>query len=263
MGYKIYAKALQLRLQPVLMETISFDQSVFLPLRFILDNLVLTQETMDWAEQSDQALLFLKLDFSKAYDMVDWGCLFRVMEKMGFPLEFIHMVSLFFCDATAVVKVNGTPSPLFAIERGVRQGCPLAPYLFLIIAEILNTMVTKEMELGSVQDISLPVLGRHQIMAQYADDTSFTLLGDEEKVKNLIHILKTFCAASRLVLNWAKSCGYWKSNRLPDRPIWTNDQVGVTWASNTSVSKLLGARSVSTSPLRMSTISSTIDSRKN
>ena len=72
LGYKIYAKALQLRLQPVLMELISPDQSAFLPLRFILDNLLTTQEIMAWAESSNQPLIFLKLDFSKAYDMVDW-----------------------------------------------------------------------------------------------------------------------------------------------------------------------------------------------
>lgn len=160
MGYKIFAKALQLRLQPVLMEVISFDQSAFLPMRFILDNLILTQETMAWAEQSNQALLFLKLDFSKAYDMVEWGCLFRIMQKMGFPAEFIHLVSLLFQDAAAVLKGNGTSSPIFNIERGVRQGCLLAPYLFLIVVEVLNTMVTEEMKQGNVQGISLPFLDR-------------------------------------------------------------------------------------------------------
>jgi hypothetical protein len=65
-AYKLYAKTLQLRLQPVLMEIISQDQSAFLPLRFILDNILLTHETIDWAEHSGQLLVFLKLDFSKA-----------------------------------------------------------------------------------------------------------------------------------------------------------------------------------------------------
>lgn len=77
-------------------------------------------------------------------------------------------------------------------------------------------------------------------MAQYADDTSFTLLGEETEVRNLIHTLKTFCLASDLVLNSTKSNGYWKSPNSPIRPDWTND-LGVTWASNEEVSKLLGA----------------------
>jgi hypothetical protein len=57
------------------MEMISFDQSAFFPMRFILDNILLTSETMVWVEQTGQPFIFLKLDFSKAYDMVDWGFL--------------------------------------------------------------------------------------------------------------------------------------------------------------------------------------------
>ena len=74
------------------------------------------QETLAWAEFSNQSLLFLKLDFSKAYDMVEWGCLFKIMSAMGFSEEFIGMVQLLFRDASATVKVNGAPSQLFRIE---------------------------------------------------------------------------------------------------------------------------------------------------
>jgi hypothetical protein len=76
-AYKRFAKVLQLRLQPVVMELVSPDQSAFLPLLFILDNLLLTMETMAWAKASQQPLIFLKLDFSKAYDMVEWGFIFN------------------------------------------------------------------------------------------------------------------------------------------------------------------------------------------
>lgn len=65
-AYKIFAKALQIRVQPILMEIISSDQSAFLPMRYILDNIFLTHETIDFAKCSRQPLLFLKLDFSKA-----------------------------------------------------------------------------------------------------------------------------------------------------------------------------------------------------
>ena len=150
LGYKIYAKALQLRLQPVLMDVISPDQSAFLPLRFILDNLLITQETMAWAESSNQPLIFLKLDFSKAYDMVDWQCMYKILEKLGFPQVFIKIVSLLFHDALACVKLNGEPSPYFPIQRGIRQGCPLAPYLFFIVVEVLNAMASQEMRVGRV-----------------------------------------------------------------------------------------------------------------
>jgi hypothetical protein len=149
LNYNFFAKTIQLRLQPILMEVISCEQSAFLPLRFILDNILLTQEMLVWAEQSQQALLFLKLDFSKAYDMVDWDFLFGAMGAMGamgFPGEFINFLKLLFRDATACDKVNGSLSESFRIERGVRQGCPVAPYLFFIATELLNVMVATEME---------------------------------------------------------------------------------------------------------------------
>jgi hypothetical protein len=240
LSYKIFAKALQLRLQPILSEIISSEQSAFLPLRFILDNILLTQETIAWAGQSKQDVIFLKLDFSKAYDMVEWDFLFGAISGMGFPDEFIKMVQLLFTDAEACVKVNGSLFDSFSIKRGVRQGCPLAPYLFIIAAEVLNMMVKAEVVSGHVKGIELPCGNRQQIIAQYADDTSFTLRGEEESVRNLIYLLETFCAASGLVLNWRKSCGYWKSHLTWFRPQWT-DLLGITWAEEDDVSKLLGA----------------------
>jgi hypothetical protein len=73
--------------------------------------------------------LFLKLDFSKAYDIVDWSFMFEALVAFGFPREFVLMIKILFQDVGARVKVNGVLSESFTINRGVRQGCPVAPYL--------------------------------------------------------------------------------------------------------------------------------------
>jgi hypothetical protein len=117
--YKIFAKALQIRLQPILREVIDHDQSAFLPMRFILDNIFLTHETLHHAKSSSQPLVFLKLDFSKAYDRVDLCFLFSAMEAMGFPLDFIELVRLFFRGAQARVNVNGRSTAYFPVQQGV------------------------------------------------------------------------------------------------------------------------------------------------
>ena len=171
------------------------------------------------------------------------------MAEFGLPGEFITWTKLLFQDATASVKINGSPSPAFAIERGVQQGCPLAPYLFFIIAEVLNAMVKRGVKLGDIKGIKLPG-NREQITDQYANDTSFTLADEEEPVRNLIHTLNTFCLASGLVLNWQKSCAYWK--RAVIHPGWT-DLLGVVWARGDEVSKLLGT------PFGMSITSGDVD----
>ena len=82
------------------MEVMSFDQLAFLPMRFILDNILLTHEIMEWAKYTGQPLIFLKLDFSKAYYMVDWSFLFQTMGAIGIPQGFIHMTKILFCNAT-------------------------------------------------------------------------------------------------------------------------------------------------------------------
>jgi hypothetical protein len=119
----------------------------------------------------------------------------------------------------------------------VRQGCPLALYLFLIAAEVLNAMVKQGMALGEVKGIKL--LGRkEQVKAHYANDTSFMLSCEEASVRRLVQILNTFCLASGLVINWQKSNAYWKTAGNIPRPAWT-DQLGVVWAKGGEVSKLL------------------------
>jgi hypothetical protein len=106
-GYKLFTKVLQLRLLLVLMEIISFDQLAFLPMKFIINYILLIHETLEWGEFTHQPLVFLKLDFSKAYDMVDLNFLFSAIEILGFPEEFILMTRMFFKDAFVCIKING------------------------------------------------------------------------------------------------------------------------------------------------------------
>jgi hypothetical protein len=126
-SYKIFAKALQLKLQPMLRYVISLEQTTFLPLRFILDNIVLTQETINWASTSRQPSIFLKLYFSKAYDKISWRFLFQAMKALNISKKFIEWVKLLFTNASAAVNLNGSSGGNFKREREVRQGCPLAP----------------------------------------------------------------------------------------------------------------------------------------
>jgi hypothetical protein len=119
-AYKIFAKTLQIRLQGLLPDIIHEDQSAFLPLRFILDNVLIQHETISWANDSQQDLMLLKLDFTKVYDVVTWRFLFAAMRKLGIPQGFLHMVQLLFQDAKAAVSINGEVTEQFAICRGVR-----------------------------------------------------------------------------------------------------------------------------------------------
>lgn len=136
-AYKISAKVLQLRLQIILMEVVDADLTAFMPLCYILDNVLLVQETLDWAKCSNQTVVFLKQSFAKAYDKVGWDFMFLALEKLGMALEFIDLARLLFKNAEAAVCLNGSITGSFRIKRGVRQGCPLSTSSYLLWSQDL------------------------------------------------------------------------------------------------------------------------------
>lgn len=101
-------------------DVISLEQTAFLPLRFILDNIVLTQETLHWAKASKRPSIFFKLDFSKAYDKISWHLLFHAMRASNICDEFIERVKLLLVNVTTAVNLNGNLGGSFKIERGVK-----------------------------------------------------------------------------------------------------------------------------------------------
>jgi hypothetical protein len=113
-----------------MVEVIFPNQSTFLPLRYILDNIVLMQETISWAKTSKQQLILFKLDSAKAYDSVSWDFLFKSMEAMGIGCQFIRLTKLLFVRAEASMCVNEEPSRLFEIKREFDKDVPLFPTFF-------------------------------------------------------------------------------------------------------------------------------------
>lgn len=114
-AYKIVAKVLQWRLQPLLADVISEDQTSFLPMKYILDNVLVTHETITWAKETDQDMILLKLDFMKAYDTVNLSFLWEVMTALGVPPNFTQLCKLLFEGAEASVNVNGGETKRFPV----------------------------------------------------------------------------------------------------------------------------------------------------
>lgn len=157
---------------------------------------------------------------------------------MGFPPLFVNMVKLTLADAEASINVNGRISSSFRIERGVRQGCPLAPFLFLIMSEALHATIQQAQEQGRITGVKLPRSESQQLTLQFADDTSFTVKADHGSVTLLVNLLNTFSSASGLTINWSKSGAYWVGrNRQPLDWALT---FGWTWVPDGNITKLLG-----------------------
>lgn len=152
--YKLLSKVLANRLKEVLSAIISPYQSAFIPGRLITDNILAAYETlhtMNSRMYGKSGFMAVKLDMSKAYDRVEWGFLEAVMRRMGFENRWINLIMMCVCTAHFSVLVNGTPMGHITPTRGIRQGDPISPYLFLICAEALSSLLTRADLIGTMR----------------------------------------------------------------------------------------------------------------
>jgi hypothetical protein len=144
--YKLIFKVLANRLKIFLPHIIAPTQSAFIPGRLISDNVLAAYETlhtMHTGMKGKNGFMAMKLDISKAYDRVEWGFLEAVMKRMGFGERWIGLIMMCVKTVRYSVIVNGNPCGLITPSRGIRQGDPISPYLFLICAEALSSLITR------------------------------------------------------------------------------------------------------------------------
>jgi hypothetical protein len=158
------------------------------------------------------------------------------MSPLGIPDCFVEWIRLLFIRAKVTIHLNGQTTASFPIERGMYQGCPLAPYLFLFIGEALNIATKQAMELRNLKGIYLPHEVGQQIILQYVDDTNFTLTCMAQNLLNAASLLDLFHLVSGLIINWNKSVAYLLALTL--LPAWLTP-LRFTWAVEHQLSKLL------------------------
>ncbi|GAU34020.1 hypothetical protein TSUD_393660 [Trifolium subterraneum] len=204
--YKILAKVLANRLRLVIGSVISESQTAFVKGRQILDGILIANEVVDEARKSKKELMPFKVDCEKAYDSVDWGYLDDVMGRMSFPVLWRKWIKQCVCTTTASVLVNGSPTEEFPLERGLRQGDPLSPFLFLLAVEGLNVLMEAAVERKLFTGYGIgerdPVFVSH---LQFVDDTLLLGVKSWANVRALRAILVLFETMSGLMVNFHKS----------------------------------------------------------
>ncbi|PIK40222.1 pol-like protein [Apostichopus japonicus] len=158
--------------------------------------------------------------------MVDHDFLFRTLESFGLNSVYIRWVSLLYKDVTSIVTVNGLTSGPFPVRRGVRQGCPLSPLLYVLFSETLSTSLDR---CFGFRPFNVPGGARVKCV-QYADDVT-CIVSDLASFKPLSKVLTTFQEATGARLNKSKTKGLrlggWRGQSLPFDATWSDVMIKV------------------------------------
>lgn len=203
--YKIVAKCLSNRLKVVMNDLVSDSQSAFVGGRSVVDGPLILSETISWAKKSKKQMFVLKVDFEKAYDSINWKFLLSVLEFMGFPNSWRNWIMGCLKSGRGSVIINGTPTGEFPLKRGLRQGDPLSPFLFVLAMEALRMFVSKAIDEGLIKGMRLPNNGPDLSFLCFADDVVFLGEWSEENILNVNRLLRVFFLVSGLKVNYMKS----------------------------------------------------------
>ncbi|KAL2232550.1 UNVERIFIED_CONTAM: hypothetical protein Sindi_1435000 [Sesamum indicum] len=145
--YKVITKILVKRIRLVLEKLISPTQNAFVSGRSIGDNVLMAQELFSgYNQQRKPPRCALKVDLHKDYDMMEWDFLFAVLQLYKFSEPFIGWIRECVTTTTFTITLNGGIHGFFTGARGLRQGDPMSPYLFVLVMKILGLMIQQKIE---------------------------------------------------------------------------------------------------------------------
>ena len=181
-------------------------------------------DIMDFTVEENMPGLLIFIDFQKAFDSLEWNFLLRCLKSFNFGLSLIRWVFTFYKNVQSCVIKNGIISDFFTLERGVRQGDPLSPYLFVIAAETLTISIRQNSMIKGI------TIDRNETkLLQYADDTT-AVLSDISSAQILFRLLYDFEQISDLAVNPTKTEGMWigplrENKSTPFGIKWSNEPV--------------------------------------
>ena len=158
----------------------------------------------------------VKQDMSKAYDRVEWIYLQKLMEKMGFSNRWIGLIMECVCTVSYSILVNGEPKELITPTRGIRQGGPLSPFLFLLCTEGLNGLITEATRAKEINGFSLCKRDPKLTHLFFADDSLLFCKADPQECGNVLKILSAYEAVSGQKINREKTSLFFSKSTKED-----------------------------------------------
>lgn len=205
---KIFSKIFVRRLKQFMDKLITQNQSAFVGGRLIQDNLVISHEFFHALKQRDsrgRENVAIKLDMSKAYDRLEWDFLKEALLAYGFCPRWVSLVMRMVTTVSYRYKINGFTSKKLTPHRGLRQGDPLSPYLFILAADVLSHMLLNAKENGTIEGVELSSGSPSLTHLFFADDSLLFAKAKDEEMFQFVWILNDYARALGQKINLGKS----------------------------------------------------------
>lgn len=214
--YKIISKILASRIKPIINSLIHQNQAAFTPSRHISDHIILMREILHTFSLSTfrKSAFCLKSDLSKAFDRMDWKFIQHTLSLHGFPPGLTSWVMACIRSAHFTILFQGRGDGFITPKRGIRQGCALSPYVFILCMNVLTTMLHNEQQAGRIQGLRLTRHAPPLTNLMYADDLLLMGCADLNETRAINRILQEFCAMSGQRVSPEKS-KIWFSKHTP------------------------------------------------
>ncbi|GKV07538.1 hypothetical protein SLEP1_g19298 [Rubroshorea leprosula] len=203
--YKVVAKLLANRISSVLGSIIGESQMAFIRGRQMVDSIVIANETIDAANRNKKASFMFKMDFEKAYDKVCWEFLDYMMLRMDFDPKWRRWIKECLKTTEVSVLLNGNTTRQVNINKGLRQGDPLSPYLFLLVAEGFNGIISSAISHGLFEEIDIGSRGMKVSHLQFTNDSILFGKAVESNIWATKSVMRIFELVSGLKTNFGKS----------------------------------------------------------
>ena len=202
---KVISKILATRLRTIFLEAIEANQCAFIEERLLLENVLLASELVNgYHKTKGKPRCVVKFDIAKAFDTVKWSFIVSVLQAMGLPAQFIHWIGLCISTAAFSVSVNGSLEGFFTSARGIKQGCSLSPYLYVILSNVLSKLLNQAAE-AREYDYHPQCAGVKLTHLSFADDILVFSDGTASSLAGVMSVMGRFTKISGLHINVMKS----------------------------------------------------------
>lgn len=198
--YRLFTEILARRIEKILPDVISLDQTGFIKHRQTQDNIRQTLHIIKHIDEKKLEALIMGMDAEKAFDSVGWEFLFRVMKRFNFHEKCIKTIQTLYTNPIARIKVNGSLSKTIKLGKGCRQGCSVSPLLFAIFLEPLSQWIKQN---DSIKGVT--IAGIEQKIALFADDVLIYLVNPNSSLSVLLDAFKEFGMLSGYKVNFQKT----------------------------------------------------------